>query len=608
MNYLQSLENSVKNIKHSGQEEDFRLSCAEDLCNRPEKSVSVEPNNNEIQDKFEESSHTEEAISVGDEKETEVEQRDESFINVEEEEEPGKERVGKEEDRSGLILLAEVALPQARSQRFATTDCSGLQVLSDAADKREKAGAVRVERSKSLDCSFSRSAKKDTKQLGGSPSSDSTSGDSPDNSPDWELDLRIRLAEKQRKYKEINRKLWKIQKIKKKSIKKDKNKIKIKKVKTKIQEVQMTKNRVSAKDSESHHHDQTPPVPSVPAPVPPPVSSPVPAPVSESKEASEPTEEDNTEKPQRMMNNFQETFKKFKQSYLSRTGGDVRLTASKVKKIPTLENWTTIMQADRARRQENLEKEEKKSAEVYSEETCINNNIFENSIIGRTSGEKYLVHEKKSIKTELYKEAEAVKLSEGGDSLDEADHDNNNKLINWEPEDTEQTFLSFKKKLKKKHKDQSTNKLLECEEPDKNLERKKKKKKKEKKRDKAKKSKRKERKERKESREDCPPKLVAMEETEVCAGASSDVPPRLEPEPETGESCLLSECDLVDGLRVLLRLGGHFYTSRLTEISPPDIYGIVVDKERGNKPHILSREEVLSKAVSEEMVVDESSE
>jgi len=62
-------------------------------------------------------------------------------------------------------------------------------------------------------------------------------------------------------------------------------------------------------------------------------------------------------------------------------------------------------------------------------------------------------------------------------------------------------------------------------------------------------------------------------------------------------SCELTSDDLRDGLRVLLRLGGHFHTSRVTEISPPDIYGVVVDKERGNKPHILSREEVLQQAV-----------
>ena len=62
--------------------------------------------------------------------------------------------------------------------------------------------------------------------------------------------------------------------------------------------------------------------------------------------------------------------------------------------------------------------------------------------------------------------------------------------------------------------------------------------------------------------------------------------------------CGLTSADLTDGLRVLLRLGGHFHPARLTEISAPDIYGVVVDKERGNKPHILSREEVLQRAVS----------
>ena len=63
------------------------------------------------------------------------------------------------------------------------------------------------------------------------------------------------------------------------------------------------------------------------------------------------------------------------------------------------------------------------------------------------------------------------------------------------------------------------------------------------------------------------------------------------------ESCTLKAEDLVDGLRILTRMGGHFYPSRLTDISAPDIYGIVVDKERGNKPHIYSQEEVLNKAV-----------
>merc|ERR1719209_2365429 len=68
-------------------------------------------------------------------------------------------------------------------------------------------------------------------------------------------------------------------------------------------------------------------------------------------------------------------------------------------------------------------------------------------------------------------------------------------------------------------------------------------------------------------------------------------------ENENHRSCSLRASDLVDGLRILKRIGDHFCPGRLTDISPPDIYGIVVDKERGNKPHILSREEVLSKAV-----------
>ena len=85
----------MKNIKHSGRQEVISPSCAKDLCNRPEKAVSVvEPNNNEILNKVEQeqSSHAEENISVGDEKETEAKGEveevttDESFIDVDEEE------------------------------------------------------------------------------------------------------------------------------------------------------------------------------------------------------------------------------------------------------------------------------------------------------------------------------------------------------------------------------------------------------------------------------------------------------------------------------------------------------------------------------------------
>jgi len=64
-------------------------------------------------------------------------------------------------------------------------------------------------------------------------------------------------------------------------------------------------------------------------------------------------------------------------------------------------------------------------------------------------------------------------------------------------------------------------------------------------------------------------------------------------------SCTLKEVDLIDGVRVLARFGSHFYPGRLTEVSPPDIYGIIIDKERGNKPHIFSREEIIRDAILE---------
>ena len=62
-------------------------------------------------------------------------------------------------------------------------------------------------------------------------------------------------------------------------------------------------------------------------------------------------------------------------------------------------------------------------------------------------------------------------------------------------------------------------------------------------------------------------------------------------------SCALSEVDLIDGLRILTKFGCHFYPGRLTEISPPDIYGTIIDKERGGKPHVFSREEIMKDTV-----------
>ena len=52
----------------------------------------------------------------------------------------------------------------------------------------------------------------------------------------------------------------------------------------------------------------------------------------------------------------------------------------------------------------------------------------------------------------------------------------------------------------------------------------------------------------------------------------------------------------------MCKIDSHFYPSTVLEVSPPDIYGILVDKERGNRPHIFSREEVLREAVSPPLV------
>lgn len=65
--------------------------------------------------------------------------------------------------------------------------------------------------------------------------------------------------------------------------------------------------------------------------------------------------------------------------------------------------------------------------------------------------------------------------------------------------------------------------------------------------------------------------------------------------------CTLKEEHLVKGdtdLRVLTAMGGLFYAGKLSAVQAPDVYAITLDGERGNKPHIMSREETLRDAVS----------
>lgn len=64
----------------------------------------------------------------------------------------------------------------------------------------------------------------------------------------------------------------------------------------------------------------------------------------------------------------------------------------------------------------------------------------------------------------------------------------------------------------------------------------------------------------------------------------------------TGE--LLDSLSPTSKQRVLTAMGGLFYAGSLSPVQPPDVYAVTLDGERGNRPHIMSREEILRDAVS----------
>ncbi|KAK8774569.1 hypothetical protein V5799_010898 [Amblyomma americanum] len=68
---------------------------------------------------------------------------------------------------------------------------------------------------------------------------------------------------------------------------------------------------------------------------------------------------------------------------------------------------------------------------------------------------------------------------------------------------------------------------------------------------------------------------------------------------EQPQQCYLLPADLHDLMRVVMLEDGLFYTGYINEIQAPDVYGITLDGERGNRPHIFSREEILKEAVRE---------
>ena len=64
-------------------------------------------------------------------------------------------------------------------------------------------------------------------------------------------------------------------------------------------------------------------------------------------------------------------------------------------------------------------------------------------------------------------------------------------------------------------------------------------------------------------------------------------------------SARLAAPDLKDGLRLLMLQEGKFWPARLNSTKLPDVYGVAMDRQRGNRPIILPRDDILKEAVCE---------
>jgi len=309
INFLQSLENSVNSLKNPEpvkQVDDGIIvdklihntdasnteSCHDirtETNDQDEDVLEVESSQSELREKSAEECDNQEDVIVA---------IDESFINVDDEEED------EVMDTSGLNLLAasidkledspdEAASAKARKLRYASTDCAGLQILCDAADSQEKitAAAEKTEqRSKSVDCDSRRNevrARVDESKC---------------------LKMQIDIAQIGKNCTDLSKKLVRMEKMKKK-------KIKIKKSRQREVEATERPRAVSGDGME---------------------------PEDAQEETSE--KEDSSVVGVNVLTSFTETFQKFKKSYLSKNAADSKHSQNIPKKIPTLENWTTIMQ------------------------------------------------------------------------------------------------------------------------------------------------------------------------------------------------------------------------------------------------------------------------
>lgn len=56
-------------------------------------------------------------------------------------------------------------------------------------------------------------------------------------------------------------------------------------------------------------------------------------------------------------------------------------------------------------------------------------------------------------------------------------------------------------------------------------------------------------------------------------------------------------------VRVLIAVGGLFRAGELSAVRPPDLYGIKLDGERGQRTHIYTKEEILKDVVCNDVTI-----
>ncbi|GFY42262.1 protein winged eye [Trichonephila inaurata madagascariensis] len=92
--------------------------------------------------------------------------------------------------------------------------------------------------------------------------------------------------------------------------------------------------------------------------------------------------------------------------------------------------------------------------------------------------------------------------------------------------------------------------------------------------------------------------------SDISSGQSEDIPlsvlisQKSEPCPEL-KSCILKPNELQKDARLLVLDEGLFYAGYVTKSDDPDVYGILIDGDRAARPHMFSKEEILNAAVLE---------